>query len=221
MSAIMTTIDNNPFDAKVGWDSPFHQRLKCFARCLPHIYAELVESNHWDDLDGAARFLAHLSPKTQYLVQRAQTANLITGGKTINTLAEYVTTGVSHGLAPQNTMDSIEHSVVELVQNIVNKHNFRFEPFEEDNDYGFFPEIQSLARKPRKQGSSAGTLNLQVRKKYSPAKSSPTSGRVWNIFAGTVSHKWGRKSQYVVPTPRAMAENTDARHYQNESKSTG
>ncbi|RBR25083.1 uncharacterized protein FIESC28_02140 [Fusarium coffeatum] len=172
MSEIVTTIEHNPFDAKIGCNSP-------------------------GDLDGAARFPARLSPETQYLVQTSQAVDLIKGGETINTLPEYVTLGVSHGLAPQDTIGSIQHGVVELVQNIVNKYNLRFEPFEEDDDYDIYLKSQGLGRKPRKQGSSAGTLTLQARKKYSPAESSPTSGRIWDIFAETVKHTWGRESPIV------------------------
>jgi len=216
MSEIVTTIENNPFDAKIGWNSPVHQGLTCFARYSPHIYPELTERIRWGDLDGAARFLARLSPETQYLVQTSQAVDLITGGETINSLPEYVTLAVSHGLAPQDTIGSLQHSVVELVQSIVNKYNLRFEPFEEDDDYDLFLKSQGLTRKVQKQGFSAGTLNLKARKKYSPAESSPTSGRVWDIFAGTVRHTWGRESPYVVPAPGAMTGNTDARHYQSE-----
>jgi Gly-Xaa carboxypeptidase len=86
MSEIVTTIENNPFDAKIGWDSPVHQGLACFARYSPHIYPELSEKIRSGDLDGAARFLARLSPETQYLVQTSQAVDLITGGETINTL---------------------------------------------------------------------------------------------------------------------------------------
>ncbi|RFN43421.1 cps1-gly-x carboxypeptidase yscs precursor [Fusarium flagelliforme] len=103
MSEIVTTIENNLFDARIGWDSPVHQRVRL------------------GGLDGAARFSVRLSPETHYLFQTSQAVDLIAGGETINTLPEYVTLGVSHRLTPQDTIGSRDHSVTGLVQNIVNK----------------------------------------------------------------------------------------------------
>ncbi|CAG7555254.1 unnamed protein product [Fusarium equiseti] len=154
MAEIVKTIENNPFDAGIEWDSPVHQGLTCFARYSPHIYPELTERIQRGDFDGAARLLARLSSETQYYVQISQAVDLITGGEAINTLPESVTLGVSHGLAPQDTIGSLVHSVVELVQNIVNKYNLRFEPFEDDDDYDFSLKSKGLTRKPRKQGSA-------------------------------------------------------------------
>ncbi|KAL6916185.1 hypothetical protein FSST1_007680 [Fusarium sambucinum] len=102
-----------------------------------------------------------------------------------------VSLGVSHGLAPQDTVRNIEHGVVQLVQSIVNKYNLRFEPFEEDDDYDDYLLSEGLAREARKQGSSSGTLNMEAMRKYFPAAPAPTSGRVWDTFAGTIRYTWG------------------------------
>jgi Gly-Xaa carboxypeptidase len=147
--------------------------------------------------------------------------DLISGGQKIDALPEHVALGVSHGLAPQDTVGSIEHGVVQLVQSVVNKYGLRFEPFEDDDDYDDYLMSEGLIRKARKQGPSSGTLNLEARKKYFPATSAPTRGHVWDIFAGTVRYTWGRESPYVVPAPGAMTGNTDARHYQSKSYRVG
>ncbi|KAM0405967.1 hypothetical protein ACHAPZ_002718 [Fusarium culmorum] len=170
VSEIVTTLEQSQFDPKVERNGPVHQ-----------------DRSFGGDLNGAARFLAKLSPETQYLVQTSQSADLVTGGKRIDALPEHVSLGVSHGLAPQDTVGSIEHGVVQLVQNIVNKYNLRFEPFEDDDDYDDYLTSEGLARKARQQGSSSGTLNVEAMRKYFPAAPAPTSGRVWDIFAGTGS----------------------------------
>ncbi|CAF3566390.1 hypothetical protein FGSG_03967 [Fusarium graminearum PH-1] len=218
MSEIVTTLEQSQFDPKVERDGPVHQGLTCFARYSPNAFPELTRSIIRGDLNGAARFLAKLSPETQYLVQTSQSADLVTGGKRIDALPEHVSLGVSHGLAPQDTVGSIEHGVVQLVQNIVNKYNLRFEPFEDDDDYDDYLTSEGLTRKARQQGSSSGTLNVEAMRKYFPAVPAPTSGRVWDIFAGTVRYTWGRESPYVVPAPGAMTGNTDSRHYENLCK---
>ncbi|CAF3657099.1 unnamed protein product [Fusarium graminearum] len=196
MSEIVTTLEQSQFDPKVERDGPVHQGLTCFARYSPNAFPELTRSIIRGDLNGAARFLAKL----------------------IDALPEHVSLGVSHGLAPQDTVGSIEHGVVQLVQNIVNKYNLRFEPFEDDDDYDDYLTSEGLTRKARQQGSSSGTLNVEAMRKYFPAVPAPTSGRVWDIFAGTVRYTWGRESPYVVPAPGAMTGNTDSRHYENLCK---
>ncbi|CEI62564.1 hypothetical protein FVEN_g5102 [Fusarium venenatum] len=185
---------------------------------MSEIVTNLEQSQFDPKVEWNGPFLAKLSPETQYLVQTSQSVDLVTGGKRVDALLEHVSLGVSHGLAPQDKAGSIEHGVVQLVQSIVNKYNLRFEPFEDDNDYDDYLLTEGLAREARKQGSSSGTLNVEAMRKYFPAAPAPTSGRVWDIFAGTVGYTWGRESPYVVPAPGAMTGNTDSLHYQRLCK---
>ncbi|PTD07124.1 Carboxypeptidase S [Fusarium culmorum] len=178
VSEIVTTLEQSQFDPKVERNGPVHQGLTCFARYSPNAFPELTRSI----IRGRSQRSCSFPGKAT-----SQSADLVTGGKRIDALPEHVSLGVSHGLAPQDTVGSIEHGVVQLVQNIVNKYNLRFEPFEDDDDYDDYLTSEGLARKARQQGSSSGTLNVEAMRKYFPAAPAPTSGRVWDIFAGTGS----------------------------------
>lgn len=190
MSEIVTTLEQSQFDPKIEWNSPVHQCLTCFAWYSPHIYPDLTRAIRQGDLNGAAKFLAQLSLQTQYLVQTLQAVDVISGGQKTDALPEHVNLGVSHGLAPQDNVGSVENGAVQLLQSVVNKYNLRFEPFEDDDDYNGFLTSKGLSRKADKLGPISGTLNLEARRKYFPAAPAPTSGHVWDIFAGTIRYTW-------------------------------
>ncbi|KFA74050.1 hypothetical protein S40288_05142 [Stachybotrys chartarum IBT 40288] len=44
---------------------------------------------------------------------------------------------------------------------------------------------------------------------------SPTSGRVWDLFSGTIQHTFAFENGLVVPVGESMTGNTDTRHYLN------
>jgi Gly-Xaa carboxypeptidase len=148
----------------------------------------------------------------------------IVGGQKINSLPEYTTLGVNHRFAPQDSVGSIQHRIVGLVQDVTIKYNLTLEAFEGDEDYEDY--LHTLGQDCKDKSSKLhttwdpvydGKLRVEARKKSSFATQSPTNGPVWDTFAGTVTHTFAQEGKKVVFAPGAMTGNTDTRHYLSKS----
>ncbi|KAM0514436.1 hypothetical protein ACHAPE_006729 [Trichoderma viride] len=225
MSEIVVALESNPFEPKIIEDGPIHEGLICFTKYSPDALPPLTDSINNGDLDQAAQLLAQVQRETQYFIQTSQAVNWIAGGQKINSLPEFTTLGVNHRFAPQDSVGSIQHRIVELVQNVTKRYNLTLEAFEGDEDYEDY--LQTLGQAPSGRSNSIhtawdpvydGKLRIEARKKTYITPQSPTKGNVWDTFAGTVRHTFAEQGKKVVFAPGAMTGNTDTRHYLNLSK---
>ncbi|KAJ3546695.1 hypothetical protein NM208_g665 [Fusarium decemcellulare] len=223
MSEIVVNLEANPFRPEIIRNSPVHQALVCFAQYSPYAAPELTKAIYWGNLGLAAEILAQASRETQYLIQTSQAVDWIAGGQKINALPEFVSLGVNHRFAPQDSIGSIQHRITHLVGKVARKYNLRVEAFEDDEHYEKYLVSNGLSRPGENahhpwQPNYNGTIVLDARQKSYITPQSPTSGRVWDVFAGTVRNTFARQARTVVVAPGAMTGNTDTRHYLNLSK---
>ncbi|KAG7407796.1 putative carboxypeptidase [Fusarium oxysporum f. sp. rapae] len=223
MAEIVTTLEHNPFKPEIAKNGAIHQCLACFAEHSPHVFPDLTKLVNGGDLQGVAKFLTKLSRDMQYMVQTSQAIDVISGGQKINALPEFVTLGVNHRYAPQDSIGSIQHRIVGLIKEIAESHKLRVEAFENDGDYDEYLAANNLSRQCNKDDdlwhqNYKGTLTIAAKKKSYITPQSPTTGPVWDIFAGTVRHSFAQEAKTVVAAPGAMTGNTDTRHYLNLSK---
>ncbi|KAI0193474.1 hypothetical protein F4808DRAFT_359176 [Astrocystis sublimbata] len=223
MSEIVTALESNSYKPKIDWNSPVHQGLVCLARYSPDALPELTHMVRHGDLQSAAYLMSHLSRETQYAIQTSQAIDWISGGAKINALPEFVTLGVNHRYAPQDSIGKIQHRIVQLVEDIVDRHGIRLQAFKDDEDYEQY--VATHAVSPRHKNASHawkptfnGNLLVESRLKSPVSRQSPTSGNVWDVFAGTARHTFSSEASKVVVAPGAMTGNTDSRHYLNLSK---
>ncbi|KAI0442958.1 hypothetical protein F4803DRAFT_517419 [Xylaria telfairii] len=218
MAEIATALESNPFEPKIMRDGPVHQALVCLARYSPYALPELTNIIYHDDLRTAARYLARLSPETQYSIQTSQAVDWISGGQKINALPEFVTMGINHRYAPQDSIGGIQYRIVQLVEQIVSNYDIRLQAFEDDEDYAQYLAANGIPS----QGENArrlwnpkynGKLVIESGKRSYITPQSPTSGPIWDTFAGTVRHTFARDASTVVTAPGAMTGNSDTRHY--------
>lgn len=220
MSEIVVALESSPFEPKIIQDSPIHEALICFTRYSPDALPSLTNFIKNGELDRAAQVLAQAQRETQYFIQTSQAVNWIAGGQKINSLPEFTTIGVNHRFAPQDSVGSIQHRIVTLVQDVVKKYNLTLEAFEGDKDYDEYLQTLGQATTGRSNRVHAnwepiynGKLRIEARKKTYITMQSPTKGPIWNTFAGTVRHTFAHEAKRVVFAPGAMTGNTDTRHY--------
>lgn len=218
MSEIVSTLELNPFKPKIVKNSPVHQSLICLLEYSPDALPELSWLIDSGNLEGAAQEVAQISSQAQYLIQTSQAVTWIAGGQKINALPEFVTLGVNHRYAPQDSIGGIQHRIVGLIEDIISNYDLRLEDFLDDEDYEKYLVAEGIS--PRSERASLswnptynGTLKLEVRKKSYVTPQTPTDGPVWDIFAGTVRHTFAHAASTVVAAPGAMTGNTDTRHY--------
>lgn len=222
MSEIVVNLESHPFEPKIERNSPVHQTLACLARYSSDLLPDLADAVYRGDLRSAAQILAQTSKETQYLIQTSQAVDFLTGGDKINSLPEYVTLGVNHRYAPQDSVGSIQHRIVQLAKNTSRRYNLEFKPFEGDEDYEAYLAAHSLTRDDdTAQGpwlpTFSGTLKVETKKRSYITPQAPTKGAVWDVFAGTVRHTFADDSPTVVVAPGAMTANTDTQHYLSKS----
>ncbi|RSL53390.1 hypothetical protein CEP54_010404 [Fusarium duplospermum] len=225
MSEITTKLEANPFQPVIIRNSPIHEGLTCLARYSPRAYPALTQALRWGDLKGAAYALTQISPDSKYSIQTSQAVNSICAGNNLNSLPEVVTLGVNHRIAPQDSFGDVQYRIAYLAQDIARKYNLKFSAFQGDRDYMEYLDAKGIAPQSEDTSNSQwppqnynGKLTVQARDKSYVTPASPTSGAIWDLFAGTVRHTFARQSHNVVVAPGTMTGNTDTRHYLNLSR---
>lgn len=219
MSEIISSLEHNTFRPEIERYGPVHQGLICQTRYSPYAIPELTWKIRRGDLGGAAQIMTRISRETQYFIQTSQAVDWIAGGQKINALPEFVTLGVNHRFAPQDSIGSIQHRVVNLVENTARRYNLQVDSFADDEDYqeylaaeGILP-ARDQANNLRRPHYYNGNLVLKSKRKSHVTPQSPTSGPIWDLFAGSIRHTFDRSSSNIVVSPGTMTGNTDARHY--------
>jgi Gly-Xaa carboxypeptidase len=224
MSEIVVALESSPFEPKIIKDGPIHEALVCFTRYSPYALPTLTYYVSLGLLDQAARLVAQVQREAQYFIQTSQAVDWIAGGQKINSLPEFTTLGVNHRFAPQDSVGSIQHRIVNLIQGVVRKYNLTVQAFEGDKDYEDY--LLSIGDVPNSRDDNMhtawepiynGKLTLEGRKRSYITRKSPTHGAVWDVYAGTVRYTFADQAKTVVPTPGAMTGNTDTRHYLSRS----
>ncbi|KAL7813114.1 carboxypeptidase S [Trichoderma gracile] len=225
MSEIVVALESNPFEPKIIKNGPIHEGLICFTRYSPYALPALTYYVNLGLLDQAARLLAQVQRDAQYFIQTSQAADWIAGGQKINSLPEFTTLGVNHRYAPQDSVGSIQHRIVSLVQGVVKKYNITLQAFDGDEDYeDYLRSMPHVARANDDHMHTAwdtiynANLVIEARKRSYISPQTPSHGAVWDTFAGTVRYTYADQAKVVVPTPGAMTGNTDTRHYLNLSE---
>ncbi|TRX93520.1 hypothetical protein FHL15_005492 [Xylaria flabelliformis] len=199
MAEIATALKSHPFESKI------------------------IRKSLHSDLRAAARFLAQSPRETQYFIQTSRAVDWIAGGQKINSLPEFVTLGVKHRYAPQDSIGRIQHRIVQLVEEISDSYDIRLEAFKDDKDYDQYLAANGIPS-PRENVSCvweqihSGKLKLEARTKSYITPPSPTKGDIWDTFAGTVRHTYAHKASNIVVAPGAMTGNIDTSHYLNKSR---
>jgi Gly-Xaa carboxypeptidase len=172
----------------------------------------------WGNLKGAAQVLTQISREMQYSIQTSQAVDWIAGGQKINALPEFVTVGVNHRYAPQDSIGEIEDRIVHLVEGVTRKYGLDLQAFKGDEDYEKYLAAKGITSHRQQarhlwEPKYNGAVVLQAKKKSHITPQSPTSGPIWDVFAGTVRHTFAREASTVVVAPGATIGNTDSRHY--------
>ena len=215
VAEIVSALEANPYEPALLPDSPVHRHMQCLARYSPDAVPEMTDVIRRGDLESAATLLAGLSRAGRFMIQTAQAVDVIKGGQKINALPEVVTLGVNYRVAPQDSIPAIQRNFVKSIGPIIAKYDLKLDAFPGDRDYEVLVGDEELVVRPESWESSVynGTLVLEARDKSYGTPVSPTSGPVWDTFAGTIRHRFAFEGGTVVPVGEIMTGNTDTRHY--------
>lgn len=217
VAEIVSALEEHPYEPELLPDSPVHRYLQCLARYSPDAVPDLTDMILRGDLDGAATLLAGMSRAGRFMIQTSQAVDVIQGGQKINAMPEVVTLGVNYRVAPQDSIPAVQRDFVQHIGPIVAKYDLDVHAFPGDDDYeAYIGEKEALVGRPT--GAYNGTLVLEARDKTGVTPIAPTSGPVWDTFAGTIRHTFAFDRGVVVPVGEIMTGNTDTRHYLSNPK---
>ncbi|KAJ9142429.1 Carboxypeptidase S [Pleurostoma richardsiae] len=224
ISEIVTTLEENPYKAKLMKGSPIYNHFVCQARYSPDAEPKITKLLKEGDLEALTEELISIDRPTHFRLQTSQAVDKIAGGQKINAMPEVVTLGVNYRVAPQNTIPEIQHNILKYIKPIIKKYHLTIKAFEGDDEFakyefangewsGDFAELLGDPLRPFYDVDYNGTLVLSSSQRTLVAPVSPTSGDVWDVLSGTIQYSFAFKDGKVVPVGELMTGNTDTRHY--------
>ncbi|KAI1820044.1 peptidase family M20/M25/M40 [Xylaria intraflava] len=212
MSEIVEQLEAHPWEPKVIEGSPIHQHFSCQAEYSPDAAPKITELIKKGDLESLAKELATIDRSTQYRIQTSQAVDYFNGGIKINAMPEFIKIGVNYRIALQDSIPSVKARVLELIQPAVKKFGLTVEAFKGEE---YNPEFETDDVEPMYDVDYNGTLILTSSLPTKVPSISPTTGPIWEVFAGTIQHSFAFDGGKVIPVGELMTGNTDTRHYLN------
>lgn len=206
MSRIVTELEDHPFESKLTKHSPVLQGIACFAdhSSFPKKLKKLFASGPkgWSKLAGE---IARENPMNRALVTTTMAVDVINGGVKVNALPELVTAMVNFRIDFSESLASTKAHVESLVKKVAKASDLEFRAWAGSN-----------ATRP--ESGKFVTLDV-LGEPLEPAPNTPTSGGVWDLFAGTVRAVMpGPDGKERIVVPFATTGNTDCKMYYNLTK---
>ncbi|KAI1359643.1 peptidase family M20/M25/M40 [Xylaria arbuscula] len=218
VSEIVTQLEAHPWKPKLIEGSPIHKHFICQSKYSPKYAPKITKLIEEGDLETLAGELATIDRSTHYRLQTSQAVDYFLGGVKINAMPEYVKIGVNHRIAPQDSIPAVKSNILQQIKPIVKKFGLTvkaFEGEEENPDFNLGEFREDALIEPMYEVEYNGTLVLTSSQLTHVTPVSPTTGAVWDVFAGTIQHSFAFDGGKVVPVGELMTGNTDTRHYLN------
>ncbi|KAL4955177.1 hypothetical protein BDW69DRAFT_204732 [Aspergillus filifer] len=229
ISEIVAALEANPYEPVIVKDSPIHRRLICQTRYSPGTQPKIEDLLLAEDFESLAEEFARTNPLNRFVVQTSQAVDLISGGVKINAMPEVVDLAVNYRVAHHQSPLDVQHRAVQVIADVVDMYGLKVDAYKGDKEYedyvaGLFtnediPRSDLKLRDIDDDGVDYdGTLVISAPHKAEHAPVSPTDGKVWDIFSGTIQHTYGLDGKTVVPIGDIMTGNTDTRYYLSLSR---
>ncbi|CUM63020.1 uncharacterized protein PRCAT00000582001 [Priceomyces carsonii] len=208
MSELGYILESNPYEPLLTSANPTMDYLKCAAvhggpEVPKYVKKAIIRSSYDKFANSLVVKKLQENPITRYLIQTAQSMNVIQGGEKSNALPEHVSLLVNHRIAIEKTYESLADSISTKVVKLAKKYDLGVDAFGntllEAGKHGkFVVDFPSII------------LN--------PAPVTPVNDTVWSYLAGSVRHVFENfvfpdVDYPIITAPALMPANTDTRHY--------
>lgn len=217
VSKVIDALEEDPFDPIFTPKNPTFHEYQCIAQYSPslnkHIKWDLLHADKSKNSNKAARnWLYRKSLLSRYLITSTQAIDVISGGVKSNALPEYVEAVVNHRIAIESSVDATYNHDLAHIRRIAKKYNL-----------GLESENKTIYA-----ATSNGKFTVRKTSELEPAPTTPTTGRVWELFSGNIRHVYEQlaftdpNSEYhgkrVIVAPGIATGNTDTKYYWNLTK---
>lgn len=209
---IIALIEDNTAPFKMTLDNPLYGTLNCAAE-----HSTKMDSSMRRVIKAAkkckfalwrlTKMISHV-PMLRDLIRTTTAVDIIQGGVKANALPETTSFLVNHRIDLHSNIEETVQNDIEEVLKIAKKYG-----------YGVTREkTQILLEK-----TELGYIDVSIQKGLEPAPRSPSSGKVWDLLAGTVTDLFKNRvfkktDSSVYVTTGLFSGNTDTKHYWSLSK---
>lgn len=213
-SRLISALEAHPFEQSFALDNPIYRALTCSAEHSTKIPSSLKKNilgapKSRKKEKALAEFLAsHVAYRD--LIRTTSAVDIVTGGIKANALPEVTSFLVNHRVEIHSSVQDTLEVDLHYAKRIAKR-------------YGYGLSFKGEYLLPE---TSLGVIEVNTRNELEPAPVSPTSGPVWDLFAGTIQNVF--ENGFFTGSSRAEAEmyvatylstgNTDTKYYWNLSK---
>ncbi|CAH1833103.1 unnamed protein product [Saccharomyces cerevisiae] len=205
-------MENHPFDYNFSLDNPIYDVLQCAAEhsgfLPPHVREAILKAPVDEGKRKVLTAFAASHPDIRDLIRATRAVDVINGGVKANALPGLTSFIVNHRVDIHSSVNETVENDLYWARVIAEKHGYGLT----FHDEVIIPETK------------LGHISLASEKMLEPAPVSPTSGHVWEIFAGTVQNLFQneilaeQKDADVYVTGGLFSGNTDTKYYWGLSK---
>lgn len=211
-SELIYMMENHPFDYNFSLDNPIYDVLQCAAEhsgfLPPHVREAILKAPVDEGKRKVLTEFAASHPDIRDLIRTTRAVDVINGGVKANALPGLTSFIVNHRVDIHSSVNETVENDLYWARVIAEKHGYGLT----FHDEVIIPETK------------LGHISLASEKMLEPAPVSPTSGHVWEIFAGTVQNLFQneilaeQKDAAVYVTGGLFSGNTDTKYYWGLSK---
>ncbi|CAI4050723.1 M20 family metallopeptidase SKDI_15G0100 [Saccharomyces kudriavzevii IFO 1802] len=211
-SELIFLMENHPFEFNFSVDNPVYNVLQCAAEHSsffpPHVRDAILRSPVDENQRRVLTEFAGSHPDIRDLIRTTRAIDVINGGVKANALPGLTSFIVNHRVGIHSSVNETVENDLYWATVIAKKHGYGL-TFQ---DEVIIPETK------------LGYISLACEKMLEPAPISPTSGHVWDIFAGTVQNLFQneilaeQKDAEVYVTGGLFSGNTDTKYYWDLSR---
>ncbi|KAK7449290.1 hypothetical protein VKT23_013433 [Stygiomarasmius scandens] len=223
LSALLTHLENNPFERRINRSTPTYRMFQCFAEhssVMPSSLRKAIrKSINSDDALREVESVLLKDPVYRALVSTTQAVDMIHGGIKSNALPEETWAVVNHRVAITSSVEATISRDISLLQPLVEKFNLTFsafgEPIPPPSD--LYPSEGSL------EISYVGGINTPAPITPWDLKDAEADTAPFRMLAGTIrgvfrEHRGFADGRDVVVSPGMPTVGTDTRWYWNLTK---
>ncbi|ORX94220.1 vacuolar carboxypeptidase-like protein Cps1 [Clohesyomyces aquaticus] len=200
-SELITLIEANPYEPRLGDDNPYLSLLQCGAEHSPkfppklkHLLGKRTKS--WGKKDDLAIEASKAGLATKYLMTTSVAVDIIGGGVKVNALPERTQITVNHRINVGSDASSVLDKLTKLAGKVAHKHGLTLTPFNGTET----PNSITLSHRD----------TLLQPAPVTPTDFKPGQSIPYSIVAGTTRALYGKD---LLVAPGIMTGNTDTRYY--------
>ncbi|KAI5960474.1 hypothetical protein KGF57_001945 [Candida theae] len=224
MAIFIESLERDRFQPILSPRNPTFHEYQCVAKYSPTLAHKIKKSLLQAETSRrankiATNWLYNKSLLSRYLISSTQAVDIINGGVKSNALPEYVEAVINHRIAVESSVDDVYRHDLQHAEHLAKRY-----------DLGLVSEGHILRNE-----TVNGKITLRRVSELEPAPSTPTVGKVWELFAGNIRHVYEQLvpsnttvsnsgvfdvvfGKPVIVAPGIATGNTDTRYYWNLTK---